>query len=171
MRRIAAQLLRDHEVAVPRLVTLGLPAPDAPPELVRAGCPRLLDCAAAAACSTSAPDVGQRRGMRLAGTNQRLSPSHTPCDTPNSATTKDGGHASWSQRPIFSPMQQHQQQRGIRLFEVRRRRARSELPCMAHAHAVHMYMPFPGHAHASARVCCSEVTTAAHQCSSARSES
>ena len=130
MRRVAAQLLRDHDIAVPRLVALGLPAPDAPPELVRGGCLRLLYSAAAAACSTSAPDVGQRRGMRLAAADQRLSPSLIPCDTLNSATEELCSRSSWSRWPACSPMLQHQQQRSMRLFEVPWRDAGSRGHCM-----------------------------------------
>ncbi len=130
MRRIAAQLLRDHGIAAPRLAALRLPAPDVPPELVRGGCQRLLDCAAAAACSTSAGDVSQRRGMRLAVADQRLSPSQIPCETPHSATEVLCGRLNGLQRLACSPMLQHQQQRSMRLFEVPWRHARSTGSCM-----------------------------------------
>jgi len=121
MRRIAAQLLRDHDITVSRLTALALPAPEVPLELGRGVSQRLLHCAAAEICSASAPDVGQRRGIRLAATDQRISPDHTPL---NSATEELCSRSSRSQRPACGSMQkqpqQQQQQRGMRLFEVPR---------------------------------------------------
>ena len=116
MRRIARQILRDHEVSLLRYGTLRLPAPDALPEVMRGGNHRLLDVAAAA--PSSAADVSQRRGMRMAAADQRLTPGHTSCATLISPTEDFCGRANWSQQPACGRIQQHQQQRCIRLFEV-----------------------------------------------------
>ena len=120
MRRVAELFLRHQDVAVHSHGVLRLPAPDAPSKLLCASWHWLRDCSAVAACRSDTGDIGQRRGMPSAATDQRLSIGYTPKAASVAApkTLLRGGHASWSERPAHGNPQQHQQQRGVRLFEV-----------------------------------------------------
>ena len=131
MRNIAAQLL--HDANLLRIGPWGLPAPDAPAQILRSVCPRMLDCSVTAACSHSIDDVSQRRAVHLAATDQRLSHSHPPHARPTAATEGCHGHASWLDGPAHGSrqqQQQHQQQRNIRLFEVLHLHAGVSAVCM-----------------------------------------